>query len=186
MKLSAKAVLIPTLVLFLVSAIVTAVLAGTNALTADTIAQVNAQAEQASRQVVLPDAQSFEEREQDGNIYYIGKNGEETVGYVFTTESNGYGGAMSIMTGISADGQITGINILSHNDTPGLGANATNESFRDQYKKPVPQSGFSVIKSGSPDDTQILAMTGATITTDAVTNAVNLAVQQYETVKEEN
>ena len=80
MKLSAKAVLIPTLVLFLVSAIVTAVLAGTNALTADTIAQVNAQAEQASRQVVLPDAQSFEEREQDGNIYYIAKTARKPSG----------------------------------------------------------------------------------------------------------
>lgn len=122
MKLNAKDVLIPTLVLFLVSLLVTAALAGANLLTAEKIAEQELLAAEASRQVVLPAANSFEERA-GKEPYYIGKNaGGETVGYVFTTSSpSGYGGAISVMTGIQTDGQISGVVILSHNETPGLG-----------------------------------------------------------------
>ena len=185
MKLNAKDVLIPTLVLFLVSLLVTAALAGTNLLTAEKIAEQEELAAQASRQVVLPKAESFEAQQGGSGEYFIGKKGSEIVGYVFTTSSpSGYGGAISVMTGIQTDGQISGVVILSHNETPGLGANAEKEDYRNQYLQKAAEGGFTLIKTGTPGEGQILAMTGATITSNAVTEAVNKAIAEYETVKE--
>ena len=128
---------------------------------------------------MLPDADSFEEA--DG--YAIGKTGSDIAGYVFVTSSKGYGGDVQVMTGISTDGQITGVVILEQDETPGLGANAEKESFRDQFKQAVPENGFTVTKSTAGEG-EISAMTGATITTTAVTNAVNDAIAQYNEIKE--
>ncbi len=72
-------------------------------------------------------------------------------------------GTIEVMTGITADGSVSGVVLLSQNETPGLGANATKESFTGQYQQAVPESGFEVIKSGGAADGQIQAMTGATI-----------------------
>ncbi len=181
-----KAILIPTLVLFLVCLCVTAALAGTNMLTKPIIAQLNIETAKQSRQQVLPDAADFEEASKGDVQYHIGKDASgQTVGYVFTNTSNsGYGGAVEVMTGIDAEGNVTGVVILGHNETPGLGANAEKESFRDQYLQAARAEGFSLIKSGTPGDGQILAMTGATITSNAVTEAVNQSCAQYFTVKE--
>ena len=128
--------------------------------------------------IVLAD--SFEEA--DG--YYVGKANNETVGYVFQTEAKGYGGAVKVMTGISAGGQITGVVILEHSETPGLGANAEKASFTDQFKQTAPEKGITLVKNKAPSDGEIEAMTGASITSRAVTNAVNEAITKYNTVKE--
>lgn len=53
------------------------------------------------------------------------------------------------MTGINTEGEITGVTILSLDETPGLGMNAQNASFTDMYKQTVPEGGFNVIKSGT-------------------------------------
>ncbi len=174
-----KEVLKPALILCVICLLATAALAGTNLLTADTIAQQKVITEQESRKQVLPDADSFEEA--DG--YAIGKTGSDIAGYVFVTSSKGYGGDVQVMTGISTDGQITGVVILEQDETPGLGANAEKESFRDQFKQAVPENGFTVTKSTAGEG-EISAMTGATITTTAVTNAVNDAIAQYNEIKE--
>ena len=104
------------------------------------------------------------------------------MGYVFETEGKGYGGSVNVMTGISTEGSITGVVILSHGETPGLGANAEKEEFRDQYKQPVANNvgGIQVVKYQTPSEGQIEAMTGATITSTAVTNAVNQAIAEYQ------
>ena len=174
-----KEVLKPALILCVICLLATAALAGTNLLTADTIAQQKVITEQESRKQVLPDADSFEEA--DG--YAIGKTGSDIAGYVFVTSSKGYGGDVQVMTGISTDGQITGVVILEQDETPGLGANAEKESFRDQFKQAVPENGFTVTKSTAGEG-EISALTGATITTTAVTNAVNDTIAQYNEIKE--
>ena len=179
MKLDFKSILKPTAVLFVICVAVSAALAGTNLLTVDRIAQLEAENAEASRKVVLPEAQEFQEREG----YYAGMAGGECVGYVFETGASGYGGTVSVMTGISAEGDITGVVILSHSETPGLGANAEKAEFLDQYLQPAPEGGLSVIKYQAPAQGQVEAMTGATITTNAVTNAVNQAIELYYQVK---
>ena len=105
------------------------------------------------------------------------------MGYVFETESKGYGGTVSVMTGISEEGSVTGVVILSHEETPGLGANAEKEEFLQQYQQPAPEGGLSVVKYQTPQEGQVEAITGATITTAAVTDAVNEAIEQYYAVK---
>ena len=181
MKLDAKSILKPTAVLFIICVAVSAALAGTNLLTRDRIAQLEAENAEASRKIVLPQADTHESQE-DG-AYYTGMAGGERAGYVFETGASGYGGTVTVMTGINAEGNITGVVILSHNETPGLGANAKKPSFLDQYLQPAPEGGLSVIKYQTPAQGQIEAMTGATITTNAVTNAVNQAIEQYYQVK---
>lgn len=156
MKITAKDILKPALILFVICLVVTALLAGTNLLTKDKIAEQSALEAEQSRKVVLSDADSFEEA--DG--YYIGKANNETVGYVFQTEAKGYGGAVKVMTGISADGQITGVVILEHSETPGLGANAEKASFTDQFKQTAPEKGITLVKNKAPSDGEIEAMTG--------------------------
>lgn len=180
MKITAKDILKPALILFVICLVVTALLAGTNLLTKDKIAEQSALEAEQSRKVVLSDADSFEEA--DG--YYIGKANNETVGYVFQTEAKGYGGAVKVMTGISADGQITGVVILEHSETPGLGANAEKASFTDQFKQTATEKGITLVKNKAPSDGEIEAMTGASITSRAVTNAVNETITKYNTVKE--
>ena len=164
MKINFKEVLTPTITLFVICLITAVLLAGTNLMTRDKIVEINKQTESASRQLVLPAAKNFEDS-RDGT-YAIGKNGSELTGYVFTTKTKSYG-----------------VVLLSISDTPGLGLNAEKESFRDQYKKTAPEKGFEVIKSGSPKDGQIEAMTGATITSKAVTKCVNEAIEEYQKVK---
>ena len=161
--------------------IVTALLAGVNMLTADRIAALAVQTAEDSQKVVLPNAASFEEVDED-TVKGLDGSGQ-LAGYVITTEAKGYGGTIEVMTGITADGSVSGVVLLSQNETPGLGANATKESFTGQYQQAVPESGFEVIKSGGAADGQIQAMTGATITSQAVTDAVNLAVEKYQTLE---
>lgn len=179
MKLNMKEILKPTLILFLICLLSVAALAGTNALTADKIVEAQLATAEQSRKIVLPGAESFTEEGE----YYIGiKDGAE-VGYVFETESKGYGGTVRVMTGIDAGGNVTGVVILSHSETPGLGANTDKEDFRKQFKQPAQSGGFTVVKYQEAAVGEVEALTGATITTQAVTDAVNLAIGQYEAMK---
>lgn len=182
-KLDNKQILIPAVSLFLICLVVTALLAGTNLLTKEAIAQQSLQKAESSRKVVLPQAKSFEEQESGELCYYVGKDASGyAVGYVFTTESKGYGGTIQVMTGIGSDDTVQGVVLLSQNETPGLGANATRDNFRIQFQQAVPKNGFEVIKA-TPSEGQIEAMTGATISSKAVTDAVNLAVEAYQSIK---
>lgn len=98
------------------------------------------------------------------------------IGYVVnTTSKDGYGGNISISVGIQMDGTVLGIEFLSLTETAGLGMNAKNPEFKDQFKDKKAES-LTVTKSGSAGDAEIDAMSGATITSDAVTNAVNAAL----------
>lgn len=181
MKINWKEVVRPTIILFVICLVMTALLAVTNLMTKDKVKEMKQQSEATSRQVVLPGAASFEESKDKS--YAIGKKGNDVVGYVFTTKTKSYGGDMNVLTGISKEGKVTGVVLLSISDTPGLGLNAQKDSFRDQYKQAVPKDGFTVIKSGTAKDGQIEAMTGATITSKAVTECVNQAVAAYQKVK---
>jgi electron transport complex protein RnfG len=182
MKLNVKEILKPTLILVVICVVVTACLAVTNAATKDTIKARDAADAKASRQIALPGADSFEQSADEKTCYIGKKNGKE-IGWVFTTSTASYGGDIKVMTGIDNDGKITGVVLVSTSDTPGLGLNAKKESFRNQYKQQVPDKGFEVVKSGNAGKGQINALTGATISSKAVTKAVNEAITEYNKVK---
>ena len=182
-KITPKAILIPTISLFLICIVVTAALALTNNVTADRIAANELESKNLSMKTVCPEAQTFDELIPD--TLYEGKNeGGETVGYAISTSTQGYGGQVKVMTGIM-DGEIIGVDVFYNDDeTPGLGKNTSNASFTDQYKGLTTDSSISVSKDSSDGQT-VDAVTSATISSRAVTKAVNEAVGIYhENVKE--
>lgn len=182
-NLNAKAILTPALVLFLICMIVAGLLGGTNALTKEPIEEQSQLKAQQARKTVLPQAKGFEQVSlsgTDAECYAALNEDDEILGYAITTAAKGYGGDVMVMTGIDAvEGKVTGVSILSQNETPGLGANAVRPEFTGQYKQALPEGGFDVIKNAQPKDGEIAAMTGATITSKAVTDAVNEAVSLY-------
>lgn len=177
-----KVIIKTAISLFLICAVATGILAFVNSVTDPIITVNNEKTADEARLQVLSEAEEFSQKEADGKAYYIGLKDGETVGYVFTTSAAGYGGTIEVMTGIKADGTVSGISILSINETPGLGMNAKKSSFLSQFSGDT--GSFSVIKNAEPKDNEILAITSATITSKAVTNAVNEALSLYNSVKE--
>ncbi len=108
--------------------------------------------------------------------------GDEAVGYVLTITSHaGYAGDISFTLGVTNDGKVNGISILSIGETPGLGMNATQDTFKGQFTdKHV--SEFTVTKTGSTNESEIDAISGATITSKAVANGVNAGLAYFTDV----
>lgn len=108
--------------------------------------------------------------------WYEAQKGGKTIAYVVPSESKGFGGAIKFLVSVTPDGKVIDFNILSHNETPGLGDNAQKESFRSKLwgKK---AEDLEVTKD--PANTKnVQAMTGATISSRAVTKGVREAVEQ--------
>lgn len=106
-------------------------------------------------------------------------DGQNVIGSVVTaTSKEGYGGEIKVAVGITADGTVKGIELLSISETAGLGMNAQEPEFKEQFQN-VNTDRFEVVKGNGGKDGKIDALSGATITTDAVTNAVNAAVSYY-------
>jgi Na+-translocating ferredoxin:NAD+ oxidoreductase subunit G len=183
-KVSAKEIIVPAVSLFIICLVVTTLLAVTNKITAPKIEQLAVETQNNTKKVVLSDAAKFSDEktvEKDGTqyTYYEGlSDSDETVGYVFLTSAKGYGGDIDLMVGIDKTGSVKGVAILSISETAGLGMNAKNESFLNQFKDK--NSEISVIKTGEAKDNEIQALTGATITSNAVTSAVNTALELYK------
>ena len=132
----------------------------------------------AAMKVVL-DAEEFAvtEGELPENItgVYEALNGGSNAGYVFTVTTKGYGGSIEMMVGINADSTLSGIQILNHSETPGLGAKAKEDpTFAEQFKGVAADKDITL---GS----DVNAITGATITSTGVTNGVNTAIEYYNT-----
>jgi electron transport complex protein RnfG len=104
------------------------------------------------------------------------KSNNEMSGYIIKVTTNqGYKDLITLAIGYSTAGVITGVETLAINETAGLGQLADEPEFKDQFKdKNVEQ--FSVVKTGASSDDQIDAISGATITSRAVVNAVNAGI----------
>ena len=98
-------------------------------------------------------------------------------GYVVETMSpNGFGGALDMMAGVDNDGNVTGIAIISHAETSGLGSKSTDPEWQAQFK------GVNGTIGVTKDGYQINAITGSTITSRAVCDGVNTAIAVVETL----
>ena len=184
------------LILFAITLVAGACLGGVYEITKAPIEAANLAAKEDAFRAVLADADSFalddysaalEKANADvsglgfGNVSVdecaTGKDASgASIGYVVTaTSKDGYGGDVTVSVGITADGEVKGIEFLTLNETAGLGMNASKPEWKGQFvDKKVEQ--FSVTKSGSTSDEEIDAISGATITSNAVTNAVNSAL----------
>lgn len=166
-------------------------------ITKDPIAQQEAKAKQEACQEVFQDAASFETMEvgatDDAGWIETGY-GQESIdevmsamdasgnllGYVVTvTTKEGYGGDIQFSIGIRVDGTVNGISILSISETAGLGMRA-EEVLKPQFADKQVEK-FEYTKSGAATESQIDAISGATITTNAVTNGVNAGLYYFQT-----
>ena len=166
-----KYVLRLTLTLLLITGVVAAALAGVNAITKDAIAANQAKKTQDALAVVLPNGGNLEQTEIVGEAGIVSEVYTDGTNYAVKVTPGGFDGAITMMVGI-ADGKVTGISVISHTETPGLGAvaaaqNAKGEAFRSQF---VGQTG--TLEVGD----QIDGMSGATITSNAVVTGVNAAL----------
>ncbi len=180
-KFSPKEILKPTVILLVICVVAAALLAGTNMLTKDKIAEINAETKAQAMQTVMPDAVAFAESVQVGDtLEYSDALDDDgmVIGYAFTCVETGYGGDVQVMIGINTDGSINKVTIVAADDeTPGLGQNVKKDSFLDQF---AGKSGeLTVIKNAVSSDSEIQAVTSATITSKAVTKAVNTALEYY-------
>jgi electron transport complex protein RnfG len=168
----------PSVTLFLICVIVSAALGLTYSVTAAKIeerAEIDAQA---ARVAVLKGAESFTKLDDKNDIvteaYKATKDGK-TVGYVFVTASKGYGGNINITIGINSEKKVTGVKIGENKETPGLGSKASDTSFLAQFLDVAVKEPLKVIKAAKTKPEEIEAVSGATISSTAVTRAVQAA-----------
>lgn len=120
----------------------------------------------------------FEKDKIDEIAVAMDENGN-TIGYVLTvTSKEGFGGDITFTVGIMADGTTKGISFLSISETAGLGMEAKEDAFKSQFSDKNVES-FVYTKSGATADNEIDALSGATITTNAVTNGVDAALYVF-------
>lgn len=179
-KMNPKDILIPAVALLVICLVATTLLAGTNVITSEKIAINAVETEKMSRMLVLPEGKNYGEvTTLPGGITYCAGTDDSgnQVGYVFTAGAKGYGGTVSVMVGLDNEGVITGVEILSHAETPGLGANAVKPDFKNRF---LGKSGTLTVDKVSNDGQNIQAITAATITSKAVTAAVNSVTAAFE------
>lgn len=113
---------------------------------------------------------------------YEAVKGSDVVGYAFEmTATEGYGGDISLMVGIGTDDTILGIDIIKHAETPGLGAKADEAEFKSEFSGEATVDLDVVKVTPSDVEGEISSISGATITSRSVTNAVNVAIDYYDT-----
>ena len=167
-------------------------------ITKEPIAQAQENTKQEAYRTLLSDASEFETVEFDADTAasLLSENGYtsdviteiaegtdasgETVGYVISVQSSeAYDGSLSLSVGIASDGTVKGIEMLEISETAGLGMKADEAEFKDQFKDKNVQK-FTYTKTGEDGDDKIDAISGATITTNAVTNAVDSALVYFQ------
>ena len=192
------------LALTLITLVAGVALGGVYEITKDPIAKQEAQEKAEAYEQVFTDAAAFEAVEMDDTLTktirdqldqegYKAQSIEEvmraedqsgeTLGYAFTVvTSEGYGGDIQFSMGVQNDGTLNGISILSIGETAGLGMNADTPAFKDQFVgKQVEKLQYT--KNGATQDDEINAISGATVTTNAMTNGVNAGLCEFRVME---
>ena len=201
-KMDVKGIVVAIVAICVITVVMGAALGGVYSVTKDPIEKAQEQAKNDAYAAVLPQATRVMSVEEDGNVVEkinpllsslgfenvtiddICVGGDDAsntlVGYVvLVTSSEGYGGDIQIAVGMDTDYKITGLSFLTLNETAGLGMEADTDEFKQQFiGKSVDE--FTYTKTGSTQDSEIDALSGATITTSAVTNAVNAALRTIQ------
>ncbi|SES64082.1 electron transport complex protein RnfG [Methanococcoides vulcani] len=169
--------------LVLISVVASALLAITYVPTSEQLKKNYAEARTATLAELMPQAAEFEavygdeiiNDEGDREIlYYRAKDSSgNLIGYAFFRQHPGAQGLLEVAGGVDVSfNEVTGMSVMSHTETPGLGSKITEPAFRDQFKN-VKVADLSLSKSGGAID----SITGATISSQAVIDALNAQVE---------
>jgi electron transport complex protein RnfG len=134
---------------------------------------------------VVPDAKNYEEKTKSGVQYFECTDADgRVVGIALPAKGNGYQGVISLMVGLTPDlHQIEGLAVLEQVETPGLGGRISEKSFQDQFKGINTEPAVGYVKNMAPEkDTDIQAITGATISSRSVVAIINKNIQDLRKV----
>ena len=160
----------PVLTLVLICICVGAILASVNALTAPVIEANEIRSANETYFAVLPEADSFTELQCTVDGVTTVLRADNGSGYVIIAQARGYGGQVPAAVAFDCNGIITNVILTSNDETPGLGQKVTAESFYNQFSG-KPAEAFTI--------SDIDAVSGATISSKAAVNAINLAIKAY-------
>ncbi len=126
---------------------------------------------------VMPLAESYKEIEaEDMEVYEGYDSSNQLVGLAFTIEEKGFGGIIKMMVGLdTAKNELTGISILSHSETPGLGARIDTDVFKNQFEGKSINDPFEIKNDVTP-------ITGATISSRAANSAIQKGLAMIRTL----
>ncbi|MGD9638317.1 MAG: RnfABCDGE type electron transport complex subunit G [Alphaproteobacteria bacterium] len=173
-------------VLFFVTLISASSLAGVYKVTKNIINEIAIKKQQEALKAVIAtdyDNNPFEEKTVAGNIevYPAKKNGDVTSYAIKSVSSKGYNGNIEIMLGLLPDGVVSNLVIVSQSETPGLGTRVTEPPFVNQFNGKNLAKGILKVKKDGGD---VDAITGATISSRAVTDAIARAYYYFVNGKE--
>lgn len=170
------------LILLAITAVSAGALSITNNATEEIIDQKALEANMAYMKEILPDADDFEEVE-DSKVESIDEveeayeaiKGGSIFAYVVKTKTTGYGGDVIILTGINIDGTIAGMRVASQKETAGLGTKITEDEFISQFAGKSTEKELDL-------NTDIDAISAATISSEAAIDGVNASIRLFESV----
>ncbi len=178
-----KEYIYPVIILTVICAAVTALLAVTNFFSKPVIERNQAESARQTRLELLPGADDFtDDTAAAGTLaenekarvvgIFTASNG---TGYVFTVKSKSFGGDMTMMVGVAKDGAVTGVKVTEHADTPGVGTKDHDPGYLAQYIGKTALQSENVKKEADFD-----YITGASVTGTAVHEGVYAALQQFK------
>lgn len=178
------------LVLLVVGIIAGGVLAYSNSITAPIIAEQQKAGSLGAFAEVFPEADDFLPIDEallseitSSNNYvqevYEVKSGDETIGYGFKTKSGGYGGDIITVSGFTMDGTVAGIRVIENSETPGLGTKIVDDpAYQESYVGKSTAEELVVVASPAADN-EVLLLSGATVSSNAVATGVNGAREAF-------
>lgn len=186
-----------SVILLLITAIAAAMLAFVNSKTAPLIALNSQKKQETALMSVASDAVEMQEVEITDEMQSIAQSYNaqleciyksvnsigELTGYCAVITTSGYDAGLQTAVGTNLDAKVCGVEIVASNETPGLGQNASKPEFTEQYK----DKGLKIgVTKDNADDNEINALSGATITSNAVTRNVNAVLEISQRLLNEN
>ncbi len=176
-----------TIKLFVITVVCAAFLGVVYSVTKEPIAVQVEKAATESRLAAFPEAVSFEDAKAEipeeysiiKNVFYALDKDGNIIGATLGITARGYSSGLNMTMGIGADGTVKGVIIGDNNETPSIGKKALDADFLNQFTGKLYDNPLTYVKAAS-GDYDIEAVSGATVTTKGVTNAVNTAIEFYK------
>lgn len=132
---------------------------------------------------VLPAAEEIKEVKKNGNTFFEGYDADGSpVGVAFINSGGGYNGIIKIMIGVNLENnEITKFSVLTHEETPGLGARITESEFKSNFENKTFADDYTVVKTPPKKETEVQAIAGATISSESVTRIIEAGLNKVTT-----
>ena len=180
---NAKKIFSLGITLFIITAVTGTILGVVHDITLEPIRVTQEKLKAEALSGALPEAEEFRTVELAADADAVIKDVQEgfsagnAAGYCVTVAPRGYAGPIELVAGITNDGNLRGIRIMNQSETPGLGAKAILPGFYEQFRD---AAQITVVKAAPAAPGEIQAISGATITSDAVAIGVNAALSYWK------